>query len=268
MRAFLVIALLAVGTSCAHRPAIEPAPAGEPRLVGYLASWGVRTKGTRIAELPADRLTHIIYAFGRITPDGVLALADPCLDVARCSSPDSVMTPGGNFQALRELKARHPGLRLLLAIGGWTGSGRFSDVALTPESRSKFVASTLDLAIRSTGGLFDGVDIDWEYPVRGGLASNAKRPEDRQNFAELLREFRRKLSEQGTRDGRRYELTIATVAGPWVSAQMSLDGHFLPRTAGDRRSEVKEERRAQPGAGDTSAAGHPLASARANLRAA
>jgi hypothetical protein len=43
---------------------------------------------------------------------------------------------------------------------------------------------------------------------------------------------------------------------------------WVPRTAGDRRSEVKEERRAQPGAGDTSAAGHLLASARANLQSA
>jgi GH18 family chitinase len=54
------------------------APAGEaaiattraaPRVVGYLASWGVRTKGASIAALPARQLTHIFYAFEIIADD-------------------------------------------------------------------------------------------------------------------------------------------------------------------------------------------------------
>jgi chitinase len=191
--------------------------------VGYLASWGVRTKGTRIANLPAAQLTHIIYAFADISPEGTATLMDPCLDVARCDSTSAPTSDGGNFGELRRLKARYPRLRLLLAIGGWTRSGRFSDAALTDDSRRRFVASAIELAIRSTGGLFDGIDIDWEYPVRGGLPTNVVRPEDRDNFTALLRELRRQLDEQGAHDGRRYDLTIATMAGPGVTAQMHLD---------------------------------------------
>ncbi len=191
--------------------------------MGYLASWGVRTKGTRIANLPAAQLTHVNYAFGRIADDGTLTLSDPCLDIGQCASPDSLVNDGGNFAELRRLRKTNPHLRLLLAVGGWSGSGKFSDVAVSPESRQKFVASALELAIRRTGMLFDGVDIDWEYPVRGGMAGNSRRPEDRENFTELLREFRRQLDRQGAHDHRRYDLTIATIAGPWVTAQMQLD---------------------------------------------
>ena len=102
----------------------------------------------------------------------------------------------------------------MIAAGGWTGSGRFSDVALTAESRRKFAQSAVDVVIRRSPGLFDGIDIDWEYPVGGGLPTNAARPEDYDNCTLLLRELRRELDAQGERDGRQYLLTIATIAGP------------------------------------------------------
>ncbi|MDP9202946.1 MAG: chitinase, partial [Gemmatimonadota bacterium] len=55
------------------------------RVVGYLASWGVESKGTRIADLPARDLTHIFYAFARIDENGKVALGDPCIDVGACA---------------------------------------------------------------------------------------------------------------------------------------------------------------------------------------
>ena len=35
----------------------------------------------------------------------------------------------GNFNQLKELKAAHPGLKVLISIGGWTLSKYFSDIA-------------------------------------------------------------------------------------------------------------------------------------------
>ena len=211
---------------CANRPALTAQePRRAPVVVGYLASWGVRSKGTRIAELPGDRLTHVIYAFARIGADGRLALGDVCLDLGECEgrSGQGGVGPGGNFAQLRILKQRHPHLRLLIAVGGWTGSGRFSDVALTAESRRAFAESALDVVIRGHRGLFDGIDVDWEYPVGGGLQGNAARPEDRRNFTLLLEELRRQLDAQGAREGRRYLLTAATAAGPSHVANLELD---------------------------------------------
>jgi chitinase len=222
---FGVTAFLAV-TACALRPpsAAPPEDVG-PRIVGYVASWGVRSKGTRIAELPGDRLTHVIYAFARIGPNGRLALGDRCLDLGECAgrSGQGSVGAGGNFAQLRILKERYPQLKLLMAVGGWTGSGRFSDVAVTPESRRAFVESAIDVVIRQQAALFDGIDIDWEYPVGGGLATNATRPADRQNFTLLLAELRQQLDAQGARDNRRYLLTAATAAGPMQVANLELD---------------------------------------------
>jgi len=212
----LTVAAAAIALACGKPPTPLATPAvTTPRVVGYLASWGVRSKGTRIADLPGGQLTDIIYAFARIGEDGRLALGDPCVDIGQCGPGGSAppVTDAGNFAQLRQLKARYPHLRLLVAVGGWSGSGRFSDVALTPDSRRTFAQSAVDLVIRRSPGLFDGIDIDWEYPVGGGLATNAARPEDYENCTLLLQALREELDAQGRRDGRQYLLTIATVAG-------------------------------------------------------
>lgn len=218
-RAVLAFALLA----CARAP--SPTPGAAPastRIVAYLASWGVRSKGTRIVELPGDRLTHVIYAFANVGPDGTIALEDPCLDTGRCGSGATPAT-GGNFGQLRALKERHPHLKVLVAIGGWTRSVNFSDAALTPETRERFARSGIELFLRGWPGLFDGFDVDWEYPVFGGARENVTRPEDRQNFTLLLAELRRRLDAEGARDGRRYLLTAATAAGARLVGSLELD---------------------------------------------
>lgn len=48
----------------------------------------------------------------------------------------------------------------------------------------------------------------------------------------------------------------------WLFRGVRCDRHCQTRAWGDRRNEVKEERRAQPGAGDMSGAGHPAPSSR------
>jgi chitinase len=177
-----------------------------PRVVGYLASWGVSSKGTRIAELPARDLTHIFYAFGEVRDDGKAGVANP----------------GSNFDELALLKTRNPHLKLAISIGGWTGSGRFSNVALTDSSRRVFAQSAIDLFIRQRPGLFDGIDIDWEFPVAGGMEGNVERPVDKENFTLLLAELRRLLDTEGLKDRRHYELTIAASARPQEIANLEI----------------------------------------------
>jgi len=116
----------------------------------------------------------------------------------------------GNFNQLLQLKEAHPHLITMISVGGWTLSGRFSDVALTQASREKFATSAINFMKRYG---FDGVDIDWEYPVGGGLASNVTRPQDKQNYTLLLQELRRQLDAQAAIDGRHYYLTIAAPGG-------------------------------------------------------
>ncbi|OYO87175.1 glycoside hydrolase family 18, partial [Lachnotalea glycerini] len=89
---------------------------------------------------------------------------------------------------------------------GWNWSDKFSDAALTDASRTAFANSCVDF-INKYG--FDGIDIDWEYPVSGGLATNKTRPADKKNFTLLLQKIREKLDERGTKDNKHYLLSIA-----------------------------------------------------------
>ena len=207
----LLMALSVLGSpGCATA---QSGAAGAPRIVGYYFAPSARS-GFPVDSIDGNRLTHINYAFANIDANGRAVLGFPCLDIGRCVDEQNPnKSAGGNFEALRRLKQRYPQLRTLISIGGWDWSGRFSDAAATPEARARFIQSTLDLFIRGAPGAFDGIDLDWEYPVSGGLPGNRTRPEDRRNYTLLLQEFRRALDDLGRRDNRRYLLTIAAPAG-------------------------------------------------------
>lgn len=194
--------------------AADPRP--QPRIIGYYTSWSVYGRDYHVPDIPAERVTAINYAFANIA-DGRIALGDPYADIDRYY-PGDCWDPGclrGNFHQLQILKATHPHLRTLISVGGWTWSTWFSDVALTPASRAGFAASCVEFV---TEYGFDGVDIDWEYPVSGGLPGNVYRPEDRENYTLLLAELRRQLDEAGE-----YLLTIAAPASPFTIDNLEVD---------------------------------------------
>ncbi|AMP09185.1 glycosyl hydrolases 18 family protein [Collimonas arenae] len=147
------------------------------------------------ADIDPAKLTHLNYAFA------VIKNGEVAIDLAPGTKQGVT-----DFVVLRGLKSRNPRLKTLISVGGWAGSKEFADVALTPQSREKFAASALRF-IRQHG--FDGVDIDWEFPVAGGDAGNVMRPEDKQNYTLLLQALRDKLDSGTKRDGHRYLLTAA-----------------------------------------------------------
>ncbi|NLK28191.1 MAG: glycoside hydrolase family 18 [Clostridiales bacterium] len=168
------------------------------KVVGYYAAWS-RYSGFTPSNIDANKLTHINYAFANIGSDYRVSLGYPDIDEK-------------NIQELNQLKEINPQLKTLIAVGGWSWSGRFSDMASSEESRMIFAESVVDFITKYD---FDGVDIDWEYPVSGGLATNTKRPEDKQNFTLLLKTLRQKLDEQSRNDGKHYILSFAGAAGSW-----------------------------------------------------
>ncbi|MGK5546533.1 glycosyl hydrolase family 18 protein [Streptomyces sp. URMC 127] len=133
----------------------------------------------------------------------------------------------GNFNQLKKLKAKHPDLKINMSIGGWTYSKYFSDVAKTDASRQKFVKSCIDMYIKGnlpvtngrggTGvaaGIFDGFDIDWEWPGSEGHAGNHVSKDDKANNTLLFAEFRRQLDALSATTGKKYLLTAFTPADP------------------------------------------------------
>ena len=194
-------------------PVMPPAARAPLRqsVVAYFPSWGIYEKGYEVEALPAERLTHVIHAFARISPEGEMAVIDPWADLERAIGPDRWDTPvRGNFGAYARLKAAHPHLRVLIAVGGWFDSGRFSDVAATPAARAKFAASVRAFCLQYG---FDGVDLDWEYPVVATDVNSNVRPEDGENYALLAGAIRAEFDAQSATDGKRYEITAAMPAG-------------------------------------------------------
>ncbi len=161
-------------------------------VAGYYTSWS-RLEGFSPDKIKVGLLTHIHYAFAAISPGLTAFLPTPGTDVM-------------NLMALRRLKADNPGISVLLSVGGWDYSGLFSDVALSQASRQKFAASCMNI-IMAYG--LDGVDIDWEYPVKGGKPGNLSRPQDKGNFTLLLEELRRGLDNLRQTNGKKYYLSFA-----------------------------------------------------------
>jgi chitinase len=144
----------------------------------------------------------------------------------------------GNFNQLKKLKAKYPNLKILLSLGGWTYSKYFSDVAASDASRKKFVSSCVSTFINgnlpsdsgyggtgSGAGIFDGFDIDWEYPGVLGHTGNHYSASDKANYTALLAEFRTELTALG---GTHY-LTAAVPAGQDKIAQVETNniGQYL-----------------------------------------
>ncbi|SDK73543.1 glycosyl hydrolase family 18 protein [Nonomuraea jiangxiensis] len=228
--------------------------------VGYFVQWGIYGRQYFVRNLDttgaAARLTHINYAFANIDPVNLTCLqgvtkgtttnpqdpdqgdgagdaeADYGRPFSAAQSVDGVADTGweqlrGNFNQLRKLKAKHPHLKVLISLGGWTYSKYFSDVAATDAARRKFVASCIDIYIKGnlpvyngaggpgTGaGIFDGIDLDWEWPGAEGHPGNHVSPNDKVNNTLLIAEFRRQLDALTATTGKRYQLTAFTPADP------------------------------------------------------
>jgi chitinase len=157
---------------------------------------GYRASDFPVARIPAERLTHLFYAFAHIE-DGRCAVA-----------PDAP----AHFAAMAALKREHARLRTLISIGGWEADG-FSDAARSGASRRRFVSSCLAMFFDPALQAFDGVDIDWEFPVYGGPPTIRARAQDRRNLTLLVREFRRQLDMIGKTRGQSFLLTAALPAG-------------------------------------------------------
>lgn len=194
--------------------------AGDPIIVGYFVEWSVYDRNYHVADIPANKLTHVNYAFAQIV-NGECTLVDSNAAIEKEAPVDKKgsAAPRGNFAQLRVMKKKYPHIKSLISIGGWTLSGSFSDVALTEEARDKFAKSCLAF-IKKYG--FDGVDIDWEYPVGGGKKGNKARPEDKVNYTLLLSTLRKRLDEAGKADETHYLLTIAAPTGPSTISHFEL----------------------------------------------
>jgi chitinase len=177
----LLVALVASPAKSAHNKVLPP------QIIAYIFP---RNRALQPAEIAAKQLTRVNYAFANIQ-DGRIVTGSP-VDEA-------------NFATLVSLKEQNPSLQVLVSVGGWLWSGNFSDMALTRESRSRFIESVVEFVDRYK---LDGLDIDWEYPGMVG-AGNRFRPEDQRNYTLLLKELRARFNHEQSKLGRTLLLSVA-----------------------------------------------------------
>ena len=206
------------------------------RTVAYFTQWGIYGRNFVVRDIvsngTAPKLTHLNYAFGFLDEHAKCISIDPWADYQKpfeavqavSGKADEAGQPlFGNLNQLKQLKAKFPNLHINISLGGWTGSKFFSDAALTPESRKAMLASCIDLWLRGNlpgaapgagAGIFDGIDLDWEWPASEGNVGNIIRAEDKQNFTLLVKEFRTQLDALGRKSHKNYDLTAFLPADP------------------------------------------------------
>ncbi len=85
-------------------------------------------------------------------------------------------------------KKKYPKLKVLVSLGGWGGCETCSEIFSSKEARTEFAISTADI-IESFNA--DGIDLDWEYPGISGYPGHTYKPEDRENFTDLIVQLRK-----------------------------------------------------------------------------
>jgi chitinase len=173
------------------------AATSDKRTIGYYEGWNWQRPCGNMApnEIPLGYYTHLTFSFALIHPETFHVV------------PMDEGT-GQLYKQVTGLKSRQKGLEVWLAVGGWAHNDpgpyrtAFSDMAKSDANQDAFFESLISLMFQND---FDGIDIDWEYPVaedRGGI------PEDFDNYARMLRRLRERLN----RTGRKFGMSIAIVS--------------------------------------------------------
>ncbi|MFE2141860.1 glycosyl hydrolase family 18 protein [Streptomyces sp. NPDC059456] len=173
-----------------------PDPGGKVKL-GYFTDWGVYQRNYHVKNLvtsgSAAKITHINYAFGNVQ-GGKCTIGDAYADYDKAYTADQSVDGvadtwdqplRGNFNQLRKLKAKYPGIKVLWSFGGWTWSGGFGQAAANPAA---FADSCYSLVEDPRwADVFDGIDIDWEYPNACGLSCDTSGAASLKNVLSALR---------------------------------------------------------------------------------
>ncbi len=149
------------------------------RRIGYYESWANTRTCDAVApeDLNLVGFTHINFAFA-------------FFDGASFQVTSMDANAAALYSRFTALKSKAPGLQAWVSIGGWSltdpGPTRtaFSAMVGSAGNRATFIAGVSRFL--ATYG-FDGVDLDWEYPVaddRGGTKA------DKANYAALAREMK------------------------------------------------------------------------------
>ncbi|MFH8608281.1 glycosyl hydrolase family 18 protein [Streptomyces sp. NPDC018029] len=176
----------------------DPGPGpGDKVKLGYFTEWGVYQRNYHAKNIAtsgsAEKITHINYSFGNVQ-GGKCTMGDSYAAIDKAYTADQSVDGvadtwdqplRGNFNQLRKLKAKYPNIKILWSFGGWTWSGGFTDAMKNPAA---FAKSCHDLVEDPRwADVFDGIDLDWEYPNACGLSCDTSGPAVFKNMMQAFR---------------------------------------------------------------------------------
>jgi chitinase len=195
------------------------------KVMAFYTADGVEQRNFLPADIPVTQLTHLFYAFAipkDLNKDGKYEAAMNSDEVAynQIMSRHVAGTKRrenemrGVLRQLRVLKRQNPQLKIMLSVGGacyydaeldqcLALSPLFRTISQSEEGTAYFLDALVKLMIQpfpegENQELFDGLDIDWEFPVA----------EDRAYYVPFIRALRQRLDAAGEQNHKRYLLTV------------------------------------------------------------
>lgn len=159
----------------------------EYKVVCYYTNWAFYRPGAgkyKPENIDASLCTHIVYGFAVLNPNTLLI------------RPHDAWADKSNkfYEQVTGLKNEKK--KVLLAIGGWNDSkgDKYSKLVATKETRSKFIEHVVEFLKENN---FDGLDLDWEYPVCWQVDCEKGPKADKENFAAWIKEMKMAFEPHG-----------------------------------------------------------------------
>lgn len=159
-------------------PNLEPL-SGYYKMVCYFTNWAWYRKGYgkyTPDHIRTDLCTHIVYGFAVLDYSSLTI-----------KTHDSWADIDNNFYT-RVVEAKNKGVKVTLAIGGWNDSAgdKYSRLVRSAAARAKFIEHVIGF-LEKYG--FDGLDLDWEYPVCWQVDCKKGFADEKEGFSSLVREL-------------------------------------------------------------------------------
>lgn len=202
---------------------------GGKQIITYYPNWNLGSKdakaGGEVGSIAWDSVTMVNHAFFEVFPDDgttdstfdwraagkeprtrfACVSTYPEADFEDQEKSELNDSPRNHFTQYGIYAEKYPDVKIMISVGGWSDSGFFSEMCYTPEGRTSFIDSCVELMKEYPW--IAGIDIDWEYPA--GDPDGERWPEDdsdegcpiwgtpkedNENYAALLKEMRERFT--------------------------------------------------------------------------
>uniref|UniRef100_A0A1A9WKD4 chitinase n=1 Tax=Glossina brevipalpis TaxID=37001 RepID=A0A1A9WKD4_9MUSC len=173
-------------THLTQKPSLEPL-SGYYKIVCYFTNWAWYRRGLgryTPDDIDTNLCTHIVYGFAVLDySDLVLRTHDSWADI-----------DNSFYTRVSSLKSK--GIKVSLALGGWNDSqgDKYSRLVRSSVARTRFVRHAVGFLERYG---FEGLDLDWEYPVCWQTECRKGTPDEKDGFAALVQELSEAFAPRG-----------------------------------------------------------------------